>query len=204
MPTPAGRRRAIRGLLLKIFPAFALSLLLWQALGVGDAYHRILAATLDAVWPVFDGTGLIAGVVADGDTMIVRLQSGMTRQTLEVTAHDVTSNWALFLALFAASPMRRRWRQFGLALGAGILLLFIVHVFTFVSVTLEALASHPLFAQDVPPLAKGFARPYNLFYVEFWMYLVVLLLWIPYILGALRTDVGNDGGRDASVREATG
>jgi len=170
---------------------------LWQAAGVSYWYHEALAAFLNWIYPAFDPTGVVRGVGVDGHEVTLRLLVGDAKTALSINASDVTSNFAMLVALYVSSPIGRRWRRFLASLGVALATLFVLHAFTVVTVSQEAFSLNP----GIRHLAGFSARIsraaglYNAFYEQIGMYLYVLLLWFPYVLTTLR-DPGSAPGRD--------
>jgi hypothetical protein len=180
--------RRVLAFLIKVVPAFFVLLWLWQAVGVSHWYHEALAVFLNWIYPMVDPTGVVRGVGVEGHDVNLRLLVGDAKTALAINASDVTSNFAMLVALYVSSPIRRRWRRFLTCLGAALVVLFALHAFTLVSVSQEAFSLDP----GIRRLAGYSARVshdaglYNAFYEQIGMYLYVLLLWFPYILTTLR------------------
>jgi len=176
-------RKPVTAFLIKVVPLFFLFLYLWEARGLSALYHRLLAQVLDAICPTLDPTGTVARVVADGHDLLFRLVLGADRVTLRVNATDITSNTAMLIALYLASPIRR-WKRFAVWMFCALVALFAVHVVTAVTVSQEALMSNPRVMAGSPfTRAQVVAVPrYNVFYEEMGMYLIVLLMWFPYLV----------------------
>ncbi len=185
-------RKPVLIFLAKVVPLFLVFLYLWHELGVAHGYYRLVAAVLDAVYPGLDPAGAVTGVAARGDELGVGLLVGANRQVLSLNATDITSNAALLFSMFLASPIRRRERAFLVVFTASAVILFLVHVFTAMMLIQKAFFTHPEI------MAGGFFSGtdvklvllYTTFYEELGMYLVVLLLWFPYIVWCIRGDTG--------------
>jgi hypothetical protein len=87
------------------------------------------------------------------------------------------------MALYLASPLLGRIKPFLVFFGSSLGLLFVVQAVTLVTVSQEALMSHPAIMATAPFSAKQiyWIPRYNVFYEEMGMFLFVLLLWLPYI-----------------------
>jgi hypothetical protein len=175
--------------LIKVFPLFAIFLYLWHAQNLAHGYYRLLAGVLDAFYPYFDPTGKVSGVAVRGHEIGIGLIVNAQREVLSVNATDITSNTAMLMALYLASPVWRRLRAFLLFFICASVLLFSVHAATVVTLSQEAFMTHPVIMANTPfTKTEILLIPiYNLFYVEVGMYLVVLILWFPYILRCIRT-----------------
>lgn len=176
-------RKPVIAFLIKVVPLFFLFLYLWEARGLSALYHRFLARVLDAVCPALDPTGTVARVAAEGHDLIFGLVLGADRVTLRVNATDITSNMAMLVALYLASPIRR-WKRFAMWMICALVALFAVHVVTAVTVSQEALMLHPRVMAGSPfTHAQLVVVPrYNVFYEEMGMYLIVLVMWFPYLI----------------------
>ncbi len=184
-------RKTLIVFLIKIFPLFLLILFLWQYLRISHAYLALAAFTLNAFFPLLDPTGIVEGFGSDGISFIVYLANA---KPLKIVAEDITSNTAMLLSLYLASPIRLYLRKFIIFFAASILILFLVHCFT-VSVTiLYAFASNPDIMERHPlgPTTIKAVDDYVYFYELIGMYLIVLALWFPYI-GCCLTDMKRRG-----------
>jgi hypothetical protein len=176
-------QRPVLVFLAKVVPLIVLLLVLWQGLGLSRPYHRLLAGVVGKVYPHIDPTGTVKDVGVRGDQFYFRLAVGGERIGLSVNAADITSNMTMLLALFLASPIRRRIRQFLVFFACALVLTFVCHAVTLVTVSQEALMTHPGVMASAPfSTAQMKLIPrYNVFAEELGMYLGVLVLWLPYI-----------------------
>jgi hypothetical protein len=178
--------------LIKIVPLFAVFLFLWHARGLASGYYRLLAGFLNAVYPAFDPTGTVTGVVARGHEVGVLLVVNAQNELLKINATDITSNMAMLISLYLASPVRRRVKTFLLYCSSSLILIFFVHAFTVVTLSQEAFITHPGIMASSPfsSTHMTLVQLYDLFYVEVGMYLAVLVLWFPYIFWCIRVERG--------------
>jgi hypothetical protein len=176
-------RRAVILFLAKSSVLYLVFFLLWQVAGLSQVYHGAVAAFLSIVYPHIDPTGAVSGVIASKHDMVFRLVVGDTRFGLAINGVDITSNTAMLLALYFASPIRGHGRVFAVLLSASMVFLFLVHAITLVTASQEALMTHPGIMATAPFSAgeRWWVPRYNAFYEEMGMYLYVLLLWLPYI-----------------------
>jgi hypothetical protein len=127
-------------------------------------------------------------VAARGHEFGIGFVVNAKRDILSINATDITSNMAMLFSLYLASPIRRRVRVFLIGFICSLIVIFFVHTFTVIMLSREALSGHPgIMALSL--FSKGEVRLavlYNAFYNELGMYLVVLLLWFPYILWCVR------------------
>jgi hypothetical protein len=172
-------QKPIKLFLIKIVPLFLVTLLVWQRFGISQHYHSVVAAFFDLVHPVLDPTGLISGVTAKGSSFLVGILSQGRSATLEITAEDITSNTAMLLALFLASPVRPHVKAFLLYLFASLLALLVIHVLTVATTIQYAFMIGKV--HEFSASATKFYRSYTFFYERFGMFLFVLALWFPYI-----------------------
>lgn len=181
-------KRPVLAFLLKVLPAFFGLLWLWHAAGLSSAYHHVLAAFLDTVYPAVDPSGVVQGVVARGHALLLKLLIGESRAGLEVNGDDITSNTAMLAALYLSSPILPRWRLFLGFLGGSLAALFLIHAVTVMTFSQHAFIGEPRIA---PLVGAGerwtrFLGGYNSFFESMGMYLFVLVLWLPYLLIVLR------------------
>ena len=176
-------------LLIKLVPAFALAMLLWHVAGVAEVYHRMIVPPAGFFLSLFDGSGVIHGAhFKDGD-LFVRLLVEGRRTGLTINLSDITSNEPVLVGLFLAAPIMPEVRRWSMWFGASLVALYVVHLFTIGTTVNAALLSNP---QTARLLALGtvkgkFLVGYYDFYIQYGMFLVVLILWMPYIvIGVLR------------------
>jgi hypothetical protein len=176
-------QRPVIVFLAKVVPLIVILLVLWQGLGFSRSYHELLAGIVSVVYPHVDPTGAVTGVGVRDGQFYFRLAVGAERFGLSVNAADITSNMTMLLALYLASPIRRRVKPFLVFFACSVVLLFISHAVTVVTVSQEALTTHPDVMASAPFSATQMKllRRYNIFFEEMGMYLSVLLLWLPYI-----------------------
>lgn len=193
-------RKLVIVFLIKVFPLFALFLYLWHARDLAHVYYRLLAGLLDAVYPYFDPTGNVTGVMTRGHEFGIGLLLNAQREVLSINATDITSNIAMLLSLYLASPIRRAPRTFLIYFICSLAVIFLVHAVTVVTLSQEAFMTHPAIMAHSPFTKTEITLIplYNLFYVEVGMYLVVLVLWFPYILKCIRA-VWGETSQDASL-----
>lgn len=177
-------RKPVVVFLIKVVPLFAVLLYLWHARGFSGGYHGLVAGFLYPFYPHLGPTGVFTGITADWQHFTVGLLIHAKTASLNINANDITSNFVLLIALYFASPIRESAKVFCAALGGAVVALFLVHGATVVTCSLEALMTHPAIIASSPfNEAETFLIPrYNVFYEEMGMYLVVLVLWFPYIL----------------------
>ncbi|MFQ5511321.1 MAG: hypothetical protein ACE5EO_05680 [Candidatus Krumholzibacteriia bacterium] len=182
-------------LLIRILPAFLATMALWQYAGLAKLYHACLAVPLDVLLPAFDPSGLVKGVGAEGDDLFVRILYQGRRLGLSLTAQDITSNTVLLIALFLSSPFTPSLRRHLISLGGSLGILFIVHVVTVAANVQFALMANPEITTS--PAGIGFLAGvvvrYRQFYIEYGMYLFVIVLWSPYFIASLARGRGSEG-----------
>lgn len=195
-------RRPVLVFFAKAVPLIFLFLVLWQGLGFSRPYHELLAGILDAVYPRIDPTGAVTGVGVRNNEFHFSLLLGEDRVGLSINASDVTSNMTMLLALYLASPIRRRLKRFLMFFGGSLALLFVLHAVTVVSVSQYALMTHPGVMASAPFSATQMrlVPRYNVFYEELGMYLSVLLLWFPYILWCIFGTRDAGDGCESEIR----
>jgi hypothetical protein len=183
-------QRPVLVFLAKVVPLIILLLVLWQGLGLSRPYHTLLAGLLGGVYPHFDPTGTVVDVGVRDNEFYLKLVVGKERVGLSVNAADITSNMTMLLALYLASPIRRRAKQFLVFFACSLALLFISHAVTVITVSQEALMTHPGVMASAPFSATtvNMVVRYNVFMEEMGMYLGVLLLWLPYIAWCILRD----------------
>lgn len=176
-------QRPVLVFLAKVVPLVVLLLVLWQGLGLSHPYHKLLAGILDNVYSHFDPTGAVSGVGVRSDQFYFTLAVGGERVGLSVNAADITSNMTMLLALYLASPIRRRTKQFLVFFACSLALMFFLHAFTVFTVSQAALMTHPGVMASAPfgPAHMKLVLHYRVFFEEMGMYLFVLVLWLPYI-----------------------
>jgi hypothetical protein len=176
-------QRPVLVFLAKVVPLIVLLLVLWEELGFSRPYHNLLAGVLGVVYPRVDPTGAVTRVGVRDNQFYFTLIVGEERVGLSVNASDITSNTSMLLALYLASPIRRRTKQFLGFLACALVLLFVWHAVTVVTVSQEALMTHPGVMASAPFSSTQviLVPRYNVFAEEMGMYLSVLLLWFPYI-----------------------
>jgi hypothetical protein len=175
-------RSIVTRYLVKIVPAFLLSLLAWRVLHLSVVYHSIVAFALDIAHGLLDPTGAVRGVSVAGGEFVVDLASGAGTTHLKIVADDLTGNAIVLLAFFLASPIRSHVKSFALHLCAALAALVGLHVFAAAS-NQYALATSGHFLGPVGAGGCG-ARPllyYGHFHELIGMYLFPLLLWVPYM-----------------------
>jgi len=177
-------RKALIVFLIKIFPLFLLILFFWQYLGISHVYLGLAAAVLNVFFPLLDPTGLVQGFGSDGTSFIVYLAGS---HTLKIVGEDITSNTAMLLSLYLASPILYRPRKFVFYFAGSILILFFIHCFTVSTTILYAFSTNPYIMRHHPIGATTIkaADNYVYFYELIGMYLVILALWFPYIAGCI-------------------
>ena len=176
-------QRPVLVFLAKIVPLTLVSLVMWQGLGFSRPYHILLAELLGEIYPHLDPSGVVADVEVRDNQFYFTVILGAERLGLFVNAADITSNMTVLLALYLASPVRRKVRQFITFLACSLVVLFVVHGVTLITVSQEALMGRPG-AVATAPFSTAQARlltHYNVFMEEMGMYACVLLLWLPYI-----------------------
>jgi len=163
---------------------------LWHARGVASWYYGLMARVLDAVYPGLDPAGVVTGVAVRGHEFGVGFVAGGTRQVLSLNATDITSNVAVLFSLFLASPILRRVRVFLIHFVVSAAVLFLIHLLTAAALIQKAFLTHPVVMAGSPFSNTGikFTLLYTSFYEELGMYLIVLVLWFPYILWRIRDD----------------
>jgi hypothetical protein len=173
-------RKALIAFLIKIFPLFFVILLLWQFLKFSHAYMAAVAAVLDVFFPLLDPTGIVKGFDSDGIHFIIHLTIA---NPLKIVGEDITSNTAMLLSLYLASPIRHYLRKFTIFFTASILILFFVHCFTVSMTILYAFTTNPDIMRRAPVglTTMKAVDNYVYFYELVGMYLIILALWFPYI-----------------------
>lgn len=198
-------RKPVIVFLIKVVPLFAVFLFLWHSRGLAGWYYRLVASVLDAVYPGLDPAGVVTGVAVKGNEFGVGFVAAAKRQVLSLNAADITSNVAMLFSLFLASPILRRTRVFLTHVAISVVVLFVIHVFTAMTLIQRAFMTHPAVMAG-SPFSKTeikFTLLYTSFYEEMGMYLLVLVLWFPYILWCLRgaakeSDPPEDAGAEPS------
>lgn len=180
-------RKTVISLLIKLFPLYVAILLLWQYAGVSRWYHECIAAVLGWGYALFDAAGPIKGIAVRDGEFLVKLLVAQKKLPLFITAEDITSNTAMLLALYWASPVRRRWKSFARHLGSALGILFVIHLFTVAAQIQYALMSNEMIMRLFPAgaLALTAIPIYMNFYTLIGMYLFILGLWIPYIMAVV-------------------
>jgi len=193
-------QRPVLVFLAKAVPLIVLFLLLWEGLGFSRPYHVLLAGVVGMVYPHLDPTGAVTGVGVRDNQFNFQLAVGGDRIGLSVNAADITSNITMLLALYLASPVRRRTKQFLVFFACSLVLLFIMHAVTVVTVSQEALMTHQGVMARTPFSATQLklVPRYNVFMEEMGMYLSVLLLWLPYVAWCI-VRVRDDGDTGESA-----
>ncbi len=176
--------RAAIVFLIKVFPIFFLTLLFWQYVGVSRFYHALIAGLLDLVYPPLDPAGITKGVTVEGGEFLVSILFMGKIHGLKIVAEDITSNTAMLVSLYLASPIRPRIRRFAKFLLVSLLILFAVHCLT-VGATIQYafMTSRAILGMhSYGPITTKLVDSYTYFYELIGMYLVVLALWFPYIV----------------------
>ncbi|GEM_PF-5355454 len=176
-------RKALIKLLVKIFPLFICILIVWQYLGISRLYHEALAPVLAILFALFDPLGPVKDVTAGGGEFAVRLVIHGRDMPLFLTAEDITSNTAMLLTLYLASPFKSQVRKFIIHLFLAVFVLYWIHIFTIASTIKFAMMSNPQII-SLYPAGRIEARlvPFFInFYENLGMYLFALVLWLPYI-----------------------
>jgi hypothetical protein len=181
-------RKPIIVFLIKIVPLFALFLYLWHARGLAGVYYRMLAEFVDVIYPHIDPTGTVKWVSVKEYNFGIGFVVNAKRDVLSLNATDITSNMAMLVSLYLASPIWRRVRIFLIHFVCSLAIIFFVHAFTIITLSREAFSTHPAIMALTPytRFEVGITATYNTFYTEMGMYLVVLLLWFPYIIWCIR------------------
>lgn len=194
-------QRQILLFLIKIGPMFFGLLWLWHSAGLSSLYHRVLAGFLDVFYPPLDNVGIVSGVSVKGHELMIWLQAGTKSTGLAINGEDITSNFAMLVALYLASPIIRYWKLFLAMLGGAVLVMFLLHALTVGSFIQQAFAGHPEIARmaGFGKWHNHFHLYYGIFFEAMGMYLYVLALWFPYILYVIR-DLRQ---RDARVAEVS-
>jgi hypothetical protein len=182
-------RKALIVFLIKIFPLFLLILFVWQFLRFSHLYHSLVASVLDIFFPLLDPTGIVEGFSSEGGSFIVSLAKV---KSLNIIGEDITSNTAMLLTLYLASPIWPYLRKFVFFFAGSILILLLVHCFTVSMTILYAFATTPSMMKRVPIAISTMraADNYIWFYESLGMYLIILILWFPYI-GICLADMKN-------------
>jgi hypothetical protein len=180
-------RKTVIGLLIKLFPLYVAVLLLWQYVGISRVYHELIALVLGTGYALFDPQGLIKGIDVREGEFLVKLLAGGKKLPLFITAEDLTSNMAMLLTLYGASPFRGRCRMFARHLLISLGILFAIHVFTLAAQIQYALMSNETTARLHPPnsFLASVIPIYMNFYTLFGMYLFILGLWLPFIMSVV-------------------
>jgi hypothetical protein len=192
-------RKALIAFLIKIFPLFLLILFLWQYLRLSHAYLAVAASVLNVIFPLLDPTGLVTGFDSDGISFIVHLSIA---KPLKIVGEDITSNTAMLLSLYLASPIRHYLRKFVIFFTASIVILFFVHCFTVCMTILFAFATNPVIMKRNPiglTTIKA-ADNYVYFYELVGMYLIILALWFPYI-GSYLADMKRRNALNQAIKQ---
>lgn len=173
--------------LLKLIPLYILFMLAWQVTPLSRYYGHVVSALTAIAYSICAGEGPVKGVVTRGDYFFVKLLIQGRRLGLDIVAGDITSNVAMLLALYGASPMMKTARRFALCLPVSLVIMIALHVATLAATIQYALMTQPEIMRLFPPgkLAVRLVPLYKGFYEVIGMYLFVLLLWIPYIAGVL-------------------
>jgi hypothetical protein len=178
--------RAVARFLLRVFVLLAVLLLAWHKFSVAHVYHSAVAAITDAVYQVAGFGGYVHGVSTDAQDFLIRVLVGGKRTTLHIMASDITSNECTLLALYLASPAGPYRRLYARWFAGSLIGLLLIHVATVIVTAQSAVASHPAYGTPPGPWAARCAK-YVLFYEQIGMYLLVLVLWLPYIVVYLRS-----------------
>ena len=176
--------KAVIAFLIKVFLLFFLILLVWQRFGLADVYHALVALVMTLVYPLFDTTGLVSNIgSADGSFVIELVERGVKRDTCTIVGGDITSNTAMLLSLYLASPIRLHPRKYLAFAGYALATLFVIHCFSLGMTIYYAFTTNPEITRRFPlgNFAGKFADAYVYFYEILGMYLFVLALWLPYI-----------------------
>jgi hypothetical protein len=177
-----GPRAALK-LLAKAIPFYILILVAWQLLKVSHIYHHLIAWGLDWLYPALDPLGPVKGVGAGGGDLLVKLLISGKKLVLVIKAEDITSNTAMLLALYLASPIRPRLKRFFAFFIPSLFVLYLVHLGTAAASIKYAFLSNPTVTSLYPPstFVARFIPLYKVFYTNVLMYLSILALWLPYI-----------------------
>jgi hypothetical protein len=176
--------RTVGRFLIKVFVLLPALLLAWQKLSFAPHYHAVVAAMTGAVYGLVAKRGMVHGVSADTHEFLAHVLVGGQRQVLHIEAADVTSNTCTLLALYLASPIRPLWRKYVGWLSGSMVGLLAIHVFTVIA----AIQS----AAGLPGMWTRTCAVYLNFYEVVGMYLLVLVMWLPYIaMHARATAEGN-------------
>lgn len=176
-------RKAVLHLLIKLFPLYIAILLLWQFAGISRWYHELVAGALEWGYALLNGGGPVKGVdVKDGEFLVKLLVAGK-KLPLFITAEDITSNMAMLLTLYAASPIRPHGRSFVRFLLWSLGILFVIHVCTAAAQIQYAMMTNQVIMRFCPASALSLKMIpiYINFYTLIGMYLFILGLWLPYI-----------------------
>ncbi len=176
--------KAVITFLIKVFPFFFLILLGWQQLGLAEVYHAVVAAVMTLVYPLFDSTGLVNNIGSAGESFVIELMGrGVQLGSINIVGGDITSNTAMLLSLYLASPILLHPRKYLIFAGSSLAALFVIHCFTLGMTIYYAFATNSQITHRFPlgKLAVKFADAYVYFYELMGMYLFILALWLPYI-----------------------
>jgi hypothetical protein len=175
-------RKSIIAFLIKIGPVFFGLLWLWHGVGISHVYHEALAGLLGWVYPPLDPSGVVRGAAVEGHEILLRLLVGETKTTLAINAEDITSNFAMLAALYLSAPPR--WRRLALFFPTAVVILFLLHAVTVMTLSQEAFIGNPeiLRLGGYTQAQANFFVGYNTFFEQMGMYLYPLVLWFPYVL----------------------
>jgi hypothetical protein len=176
--------KAVITFLIKVFPLFFLVLIGWQQLGLAEMYHAMVALVMTLVYPLFDSTGLVNSIgSADGSFVIELMRRGVSLGSCDIVGGDITSNTAMLLSLYLASPILLHPRKYLIFVGSSLAVLFVIHCFTLGLTIYYAFSTNPDITRrfSLGNFAVKFADSYVYFYEIMGMYLCILALWLPYI-----------------------
>ncbi|NIO00869.1 MAG: hypothetical protein GTO42_01805 [Candidatus Latescibacteria bacterium] len=164
---------------------FFLTLFVWHYLGLSHPYHSIVAGVLNIIYPMIESTNLIGGIHSEGSSFVIDLiYKGKSVGSLNIVGEDITSNTAMLLALYAASPIRIHLRKFVAFFIASLLILFFVHCLTLATMIQYSLIINPEIMRrySFKVFTIKAVDAYIYFYEIIGMYLIILAIWFPYII----------------------
>jgi hypothetical protein len=173
--------RTVVWFLVKVLVLLSALLVAWHQFALARFYHTALAALTDACYRLVPLGGHVHGVWAGGSEFLARVIVGGKSNTLHIVASDITSNFCALLALYLASPVGRPRRDYAAWLVGSVAALMAIHVVTVTATIQTAVAGHPAYSAGPGPGARACGN-YLLFYESVGMYLLVLVLWLPYVL----------------------
>ena len=177
-------RKILKNYLLRIVPFFLLTLLAWHYLGFSKVYHTLIALSLDILYPSLDPTGFVQSVAIRGKEFVIHLLFHSKSMDLKIMADDLTVNTVPLIALFLSSPIKYAKIIYMINFAIALVVLFFIHVFTLSATVPFAFADNAEMYADssLRQSMTWFLIHYTRFYELIGKYLIVLILWFPYIV----------------------